>query len=304
MADERRATLRAEAPPGFSTRGPGGGRLQRVRRRRRPDGRRHDAAPDHRRPRSHAARRPRRRGVDRQRLPDRVRRGHADRRPPQRRHRTAANVPRAPTRCSSSARSSSRQRRRSVRSWSAACSPPSAAVRWCPLRWRWSVMSIPIAARARSGYSVRSRRSAGCGVRCTARCSCGSSRGNGSSGSTSRSRSSGWPPRGGRWPITTGRSARHEIDWIGAPVRHRRSRLAEPRAARQRRDPERHRPRRADRRRRPRSSMAVRGRGRRCGRVRVAPAAIERPADRPCASSAAATCGSRCSPTSSSAPRS
>ena len=60
------------------------------------------------------------------------------------------------------------------------------------------------------GILGRSRRSAGCGVRCTARCWCGSFRGNGSSGSTFRSPSSGWSPHGLCWLITTGRSARHE----------------------------------------------------------------------------------------------
>ena len=38
------------------------------------------------------------------------------------------------------------RRRRSVRSWSAACSPRSAVVRWCPSRSRSSATSIPSAA--------------------------------------------------------------------------------------------------------------------------------------------------------------
>ena len=93
--DRRLATrTRRAAPAAVAARRAGRRRLRRVHRRRRPDGRLDDVATDHRRPRPRTARRPRRRGVDRQRLPDRLHRGDADRRPAQRRDRPAPDVPR------------------------------------------------------------------------------------------------------------------------------------------------------------------------------------------------------------------
>ncbi len=58
-------------------------------------------------------------------------------------------------------------------------------------------------------YSVRSRRSAGCGVRCTARCSCGSSSWQWQFWLNVPLAVVGWPPHGSCWPTTIGRSARH-----------------------------------------------------------------------------------------------
>ena len=141
-------------------------RLQRVRRRRRPHGRRDDAAPDHRRPRARTARRSRRRGLDRQRLPDRVHRGDADRGPHQRRDRPAANVPRRVLAVHRSGRSSSRchHRRRSVRSCSAVCSPHSAAGRWCLSRSAVIGDVYPEGRRARALGHARRDRDARLGV--------------------------------------------------------------------------------------------------------------------------------------------
>ena len=227
MADPS-SPLSAGDPPTSARRAVAGGdpgrrRFQRVRRRRRPDGRVDDAAPDHRRPRTGAARRSRRRGVDRQRLSDRLRRGDADRRSHQRRDRPTAHV---------------RRRLRAVprRLDPDPASTSSTSVRLVPLRARADRARrrgdgargtgrdrrrVPrsTVAPGRSARSARSRRSAGCGVRCTARCWCGSCRGSGSSGSTSRSRSVGWSRVvvGARRPRPPGTHGAR-IDWLGAAL--------------------------------------------------------------------------------------
>ena len=129
-------------------------------------------------------------------------------------------------------------------------------------------------------------------------------RGSGSSGSTSRSRDRrhGRVVVGARRP----RPARHgaRIDWVGAVLLDGHARVAEPRAARLGRDPERQRARRADRRR---AAPTCAG----CTRLRSSPAIafVWHAAHSPTTRSSTARAvprpqppRSRCSSTSSSAP--
>ena len=111
-----------------------------------------------------APRRSRRRRVDRERLPDRLHRRHADRRPGQRRHRTSPHL---------------RHRLRDLpgrhdldpavglarhRSSSAACSPRSAAARWCRSRSRSSATCTPLPQPRPSARHARRDRDARLGV--------------------------------------------------------------------------------------------------------------------------------------------